>query len=555
MIEVLESRIAPAGIIAVNVNTKTASWTDFDGDSVTLKWTTGEPSFKASAPTFANDPRAVQVNEIDLNLAADANDAITITVKAGPMGDGHVDLGYINATGVPLKSFIAPQASILEFDAGDGTHAVGTLTVASYGTISPDVFPGQTGNRTGLTSGSVGAVNIRGDLVYGALQLGNNSAPIGTVKVGGSLNGKPGDGTAGGGLIVFGPVNTVTIGHSLIGGTQLDSGTLLIESGVKALHIGGDLIGGASVLSGKVDISGASSSTVVTIGGSIFGGSVNEAGNLDANIVKSITVGGDVRGGTAGGTGLISVNSAQAITIKGGLYGGNISTSNTNPVGSVLVSGSLGSLTIDRDLVAGVYSTGGQNAPNGGIYVGGNLGSLAIHGNVQGDKFFRAIITVTGATPTKPGNFNAIGKVTIGGSFEFGILDSGGPEGTNANGDLGMALNPDSGIGSVTIGGDFLHSSILAGTNDLDTIGAGRATSTTEFDTQSIGDVTRHAILGLVSIKGAIQDDFHSTGESGFEAETISKIIVGGHTVYKAGQGFKNLDPTGGVFAVEFPIG
>jgi len=553
MIELLESRIAPAGIIAINLNNKTASWTDFDGDLVTLKWTTGEPSFKASAPVVTNDSRAVQVNEIDLNQTADANDAITVSVKAGPMGDGHVDLGYVNATGVPLKSFIAPSASILEFDAGDGTHAVGTLTVASYGTISPDVFPG---NGQGLTSGTVGTINIRGDLVYGSLQLGNNSASIGTVTVGGSLNGKPGDGSAGGGLFLLGPVNSVTIGHSLIGGTQLDSGTLLIESSLKtALHIGGNIIGGSNQLSGKVEISGASPSAVITVGGSILGGSVNDSGNLDANSVKSITVGGDLRGGSAGGTGLIAVNSAQTITIKGSVFGGNIATSNTNAVGSVLVSGNLGSLVIDRDLVAGVYGSSGQNAPNGGIYVSGDLGSLTIHGSVQGDKFFRAIITVTGTTPTKAGNFNAIGKVTIGGSFEFGILDSGAGEGTTSNSDLGMAINPDSGIGSVTIGGDFLHSSILAGTNDLDTIGAGRATANTEFDTQSIGDISRHAVLGSVTIKGAIQDDFHSTGESGFEAETITKIIVDGHQVYKSGQGFKNLDPTGGVFAVEFPIG
>src|SRR5882757_7357946 len=121
-IEPLESRIAPAG---VNVVGKTAMWTDWDGDVVTMKWT------GSNAPDFTHNhtPAGAVANGIVLDkiILTNDNDAITVSVKAGPGGDGRVDLGYIDATGLPLKSFSASKASVLEFDCGDAMHAIGAL--------------------------------------------------------------------------------------------------------------------------------------------------------------------------------------------------------------------------------------------------------------------------------------------------------------------------------------------------------------------------------------------------------------------------------------------
>src|SRR5262249_1906040 len=154
--------------------------------------------------------------------------------------------------------------------------------------------------------------------------------------------------------------------------------------------------------------------------------------------------------------------SASSITVKGSVRGGDVTTlAGFDPTGSIIVLNSVGSIHIGHDLVAGTTEgSGGQLGENGSIWVRGNLGSITIGGNVEGHNEFRAMITAAGSTPTKPGNFNAIGKVTIGGSAEFAVIDSGAAEGIQAGGELGPALNPDSGIGSVTIGGDFLHSSI-----------------------------------------------------------------------------------------------
>ena len=221
-LELLEARIAPAAVINHVAGTNVSTWTDFDGDLVTFKWTGAiAPQIFFHAPTNGVTDATI----VDKITLFNANDAITVTVKPGLLGgDGHVDLGYINATGVALKSFTATKASVLEFDAGDGTHAIGTFSVASYGTLRSTAFTTPGGDGAGTFNGAVTSFKITGDLDYGEIFLGGpgltnfNGKTVGSVTVGGSLHGDVSQTGTAGFLVTDGPVGAVKIGGSIIGG-------------------------------------------------------------------------------------------------------------------------------------------------------------------------------------------------------------------------------------------------------------------------------------------------------------------------------------------------
>ena len=178
-----------------------------------------------------------------------------------------------------------------------------------------------------------------------------------------------------------------------------------------------------------------------------------------------------------------------------------------------------------------------------------NLGRLSIGGSIEGSNAFRVFILAEGATPAKPGSFNAIGRISVGGDVADAIIASGqgyfDSYGAKPNAlTLGDAENPDAGIGAVTIGGNWWHSSLMAGVNDGVELGVAG-------DTQSIGDSARFAKLGPVVIKGYVLDDANANGFSGFEAEQIAKITAGGITMFKHGDPLKHFDFAHYVFAQE----
>lgn len=564
-IELLESRIAPAG---VTVQGKMAVWTDWDGDIVTMKWT------GANAPNFTHNhaaPGAVTDGIIfDEIILANAGDAITISVKAGAGGDGRVDLGYIKATGLALKSFSAPKASVLEIDCGDTTNAIGTLKIAGVGTVSPTAFTAPGGDGTSRLSGNIGTVKIAGDFAYGELDLGQSSTSrIGSVSVGGNLDGDVADpALIGAFLNVRSPVGLVAIGHNVIGGPKQHSAEIYVANKYGSITIGGDIIGGtgSGSVSGVLVVDSAlRDSGTITIHGSVIGGSHEFNGAVFVRSVKTLSIGGDLLGGTNGHTGVVFVTSSSAsITVKGSVIGGAVNNpSEDAPTGAIeIVGGTVGGgvchVTIGHNLIAGSVTNSGANTNtvtfNGAVVIDGltNLGSLAVGGSIEGSDLFRAFVLVQGQTPTKPGNFAAIGKLTVGGNVDYAVIaagqdyldsDGAGPGGNN----LGMADNPDAGIGPVTIGGNYWHSSLMAGVNDNNSLGVGHTGS----DTQSIGDATRFAVLGPIVIKGSVNDDYGSSGVSGFEAEQIAKITVGGATMFKHGDPLKYFDFPQFVFAQE----
>ena len=531
--EALEPRIAPAAVF---------TYLDVDGDKVTVHSNKGNSSdlqniFQHHA-VFQN--LGYRINEVDFTFVPAANIGefsganITISVARGPHGDGHVDLGTITAGTMPLGSFIAPKASIQAIDCGNGIQGIGKLVIGSYGTAAPAYFNSGIADALGQINGAAGTIHITGDIAYGGLEVGTSGTPVviptvTSIYIGGNLNGAVTGATAHAGELIVqeSQVLSITIKGSVIGGTisegsgSVDSGAFLVrdEGRVDSLVIGGSIVGGSGVESGRVSFMGGAFS----LGGLIIGGSNTGAGILEGS-TKTVTVKGDVIGGVTAG---VTTEAAGGIDLV------NVQT-----------------LLLKGNLIAGKISGGDMNT-NGSIVVADSVNSIHIGGSVIGSNADRALILVDGSAPATVANFNAIASLTIGGSFEYGVIASGHDESDITVSDLGNATVPNAGIGSVTVGGDFYHSSILAGTNDHDSTGAGRIVGGVNEDTQSIGTAGELATLGPVVIKGALLDDLDSTADSGFEAAVIKSITVGGNIVFQHGQGLTYFDPNDFVFADE----
>ena len=542
-IESLEARIAPAAI-TINAALKTATWTDFDGDIVTLKYSTNAPTFSTT-----DQGMGLIVDKIGLTVADNNLESFTLKVKAGPLGNGHVDLGHIAGTGVPLKSWTSPTASVLDFDCGDGTTGIGSLVIGSLGVINLDKFNMSGASAVSDIMGKTGSALLRGDIDGTALRF-TNPGPMKSLTVTGSLRGDhvPAVGLSSGILAASGTgsIQNLTIGGGIIGGEASGEGQLSVQLPVTNLTIKGSIIGGTAESAGAVFASGK----VVKIGGNIFGGNQFATGVVALDGVKSLTIGGSLIGGEEAGAGNVGLSSSPGVTvvIKGGIKGGfETNATLLGRAGSFLAQDDVKSLTIGGDLVAGSYGAGTQLSYNGAVIVNGTIGTLKISGGIYGNNGTAAMILAKGSVPTKAGNYNAIGKLTVGVGVSYGYIATGHASDTATFADrIGNAENPDAGIGAVTVGGDWYHSTLTAGINDANSTGFSTG------DTHSMGDADRQAVLGPVVIKGFITDNPAAAGFSGFGADKIASIIANGVKIFKSGDASRSLDVQNFVDVKEF---
>ena len=117
-IEPLESRIAPAVVIA---HPLTATYTDVDGDLVTIKAT----SFPSGGGVFASSmfdgvavtPGHEQLQLLNLSGGGFDNANVTFTVVKVASGDGLANVGYINSTEHDLGK-VTVKGDLGQIDAG-----------------------------------------------------------------------------------------------------------------------------------------------------------------------------------------------------------------------------------------------------------------------------------------------------------------------------------------------------------------------------------------------------------------------------------------------------
>ncbi len=402
-----------------------------------------------------------------------------------------------------------------------------------------------------------GAGNDTGEL----LALG---ASMGVVKIGGDIKGGTGAmSTFSGAIDSHGTIKSVTVGGSLVGGAGGDSGEIIAfgTGGMGTVKIGLDVVGGPGSAGFSGDIDSHGKLAAVTIGGSLIGGS-----NFDSGLVVStgdmamVQVGGNVQGGGGGSSGFIhslaklagvkvagsviggtGIDSGQiesaldmgAITIGLDLRGADASGAmNLFCSGFITSEHKIASVTIGGSIISGVNSSSNPLFDDGAIRAGDDLGKVLVKGSLLGNGTNSVLLT--GRGQAHPGGTDvAIGSVTVNGRIVFtnilaGYNDSFAP--TPENGDAQ--------IGAIKVGGDWTASNVVAGAQNLGTDDALGGTGSA-VDNVNFGDVHDRSIgagsaallskIASIAIGGVIQGTAVNPNDHfGFVAEQIGSFTVAG---------------------------
>ncbi len=474
--EHLECRIAPAALLNVAGNGKSASFTDEDGDKVKVKivgpGTLDELNFSLLDTTLG-----AKFVALTLGTEFDGADVSITSEKAGlgGRGDGRVNLTFLDATGVDLgaASIDGDLGKIVLGDTDTADVSLRSLSVFSMGMYDVDLLS--------TISGSVGKFVVSRDVDGAFVEVIGDSANVGKLKVGGSFLGGTADNS--GSFQAEGTISVAKIGGSLIGGDGEDSGSLIGGTNIDVVTIGGGLRGGSMPGSGSV--SGGDFLGKITIGRSIRGGDGEGSGSLTSGgRIDSVKIGGDLEGG-------------------GGKRSGSIYTVGDDDTGAI------GFVKISGDLASGANSLTG-------IISDATIGTVKVKGEVRGNSGASVKIIAEGLlNPATSFEAQAIRSIKITGSATFlEVLAGYRVE--------GVASNADVQIGTVAVGGNWRAGSISAGVV-ANTMGFG------DGDDQVFGmggSATIQSEIGSISIGGEILGVPGGAVSYGFVAENISAFTV-----------------------------
>lgn len=568
-LERLESRIAPAAV-TISADHKTATWTDVDGDAVTLKVT--KPILDPSGAQFTFLPQAggdvgFQLALLDLTGVGTAGQGTSLTFSAKRdvaehHGDGAVNVGRIDATGLDLGA-ITVAGDLASVTAGDNvitTSAVTSITVHSAGAFGTDTQGAQLAAQPTFIdwefTGKIGNVTIKGD-DHVALDVqdtdgivdGNNSITIGNVTIGGNLIGgnesQTGFAGVGSGYVFSeGSIGKVKIGGDILGGSSQYGGQVATyAAGIQKVTVGGDIIGGSASFTGAIQVSSLGS---LTVGGSIVGGTYSDSGEIRVyGPLGKITVGGSVIGGDTprddmgqvpvdqdgnpifnSDAGSIRANSIGAVTIFGNLQTGegNFSGAIHTDGGSV---GNIGSITIKNAFRGNAFV--GDNGhtyrvDNNGIYADAKLGPVTIGAIEGGDPLAPLDIIAQGKSrPTNATDSLAIAKITV-------ARDARNVEILAGFFNDFTATNPDVQIGAVRIGNSFsgsISAGVVAGTRGYGDAG-GALTAPDVGDGFTDNPAIHSKIASITVGTYVVGNPWHDAGfVNGITAQEIGAMKIG----------------------------
>jgi hypothetical protein len=536
-VELLEGREVPATL----VNASTVTFRDVDGDDVTVKLTRPLLTDTATADLVldfnvgsvdGSNAAGQQLQAANLFALGAAAQGVGLTVTAARNattgGDGLVNVGQVDAADPTASLDLAAvviDGDLGRLQAGDATTAttgLASLTVQSLGrfgtaTGSPDL---QT-----AVSGRLGTLRVKSDVVGAFVSVtGGDDGKIGSVLVGGSLI-AVGTGTNSGSIQSTGDMGAVRVGGDLVGGGGPDSGAVKCDGAIKGGRVGGTFVG-------------------VAVGGSLFGGGGSQSGRVRANDdMAAVRIGGDVRGAGGNNSGQVRSVSGRiaGITVGGSLIGGSvlqsgtlISSKGTGPAtirGNVLGGGGSrsGGLFVDGqgDLpavtVGGSVVGGTGTTLSGFITANGVLGTVKVAGSLVGTAANPVTIAGRGlaalaATATAD---VAIKSLSVGGRAEFARILAG------YSFDL-APVDVDAQVGSITVGGDWVASSVAAGAVDGGN-GFGNVLDARITDATDDPDIVSR--IGVVVIKGQAVGTAAAGDHFGFVAEQVASLKVGGTTI------------------------
>jgi hypothetical protein len=359
-------RISPKG--------NSATFRDVDGDLVTVKTNKGTfdyAQFVTSRPDGAVDG-GQQLDLINLANKPEFTGAkITVSVKKAGGGDGRVEIGHIDATGVDL-SLVEVEGKLSEIDAGDTVaetpglkklDVLGLIQTTSssavngaIGSIQVDGPWNATLQTTGGADAGIKSVKIKGDF-SGSLQSAGRLGSFQTRDVAdGSVissatDGKPASlafhkvGAAN--VAISGDIGVLKaaeIGEATISADRIAS---IVVSGDKKADLRGDFLGsvtldnagaaGSKIALGSVKIAGLAQGAAFSVAGSI--GSFSVGAMVDSTIYAGFTP-TNVSVPLEGGSFLADAD------IKALVVNGKVKSVTTALDNSFIVGASLGSVKI-----------------------------------------------------------------------------------------------------------------------------------------------------------------------------------------------------------------
>jgi hypothetical protein len=380
-------------------------------------------------------------------------------------------------------------------------------------------------------AGGVGPVRVGGDVVGGAgsgTALIRSGGDLGPVRIEGDLVG--GSGAGSGQVAAFGRLASLTVGGSVVGGSgphdQNPSrpGQVFAVGDMGPVRVRGDVVGGDGPATGLIRSHG--NLGPVSIGGSLLGGRGDFAGTvLTFGHLAGVTVGGSVLG-DRGLTGLLyAAGDLGPVRIGGDLRGGSISgTEPDHPGSGAIVADRIASVSIGGSVVAGTdTSTAGALLLNASIRAMADLGPVMVRGSLVGNRTADGdspvVIAARGQTALAPGATTdlAIKSLTVGGRVEHARILAG------YDFEL-IPVNGNASVGAVSVGGDWLASSLVAGVRDVSGDGFGTAD---DAIINGAGDAIQ-ARIDRVSIRGLVDGSGAPGDHHGFVAERIGSFRAGG---------------------------
>lgn len=396
-----------------------------------------------------------------------------------------------------------------------------------------------------LSFGNVPSVTITGDVMGspfgGGLLIGGNAAKftiggsiigpdtldpmvgtsnqvrvgsLGVAKIGGSIIGANDPTTfpnLGSSFAVNGNVGSLTVTGSLLGGNQIRCGSINIAGNATAVKIAGSLMGGTGGSTGALRVGGALGA--LTIGGSVISVSGDYSalgGHIFAASIGSLKIGGDAI--TAGSTAIITSPGAIGPVTLGGDMASAITGAT---IGAVKIGGDLrapggtavGGLQANR--IASIFVAGDvrpANAANAiAVTSAESCGPIVIGGDLRGND----------ATPVRL-HFTKLASLTVKGSVSNAEI-LGGYSNTL------VPVNEDATIGPVTVGRDWVASSLIVGAK------AGADMKFGTGDDAAIGTTTPAlSRIASITIKGQVAGSATAGDHFGLVAQSIGPMSVGG---------------------------
>ncbi len=311
------------------VNGNTATFTDVDGDFVTVKRTLGTFILTDFTLTAAASGGGLLQKLILTPAPGNALFNLTITAKVSTLGgNGFVNVGEIDADTTDLGNIVI-AGELQDLDIGDSNAtrpAFASLTVHSLGTLGGT---SQQGDEINGKHG-IGKITVKTDIRSTGIFANNTGGGILGLTVGGSVSSST--------------IQTNTgIGTIKIGGSFRDDSRIQATHRIGSIAIGGDLIGSTIEAFAQTANAGKGPDLVLgklTIGGNIESNTIilGRNNNADASLGK-LTVGREwlassLRAGTAPGLDTFTGTSDDTKTI-----GANDVTTKFSTIASIVIKG------------------------------------------------------------------------------------------------------------------------------------------------------------------------------------------------------------------------